>query len=144
MMSSIWFYVLTLLTESYAIVDGAVQDRKVGSQMLQKTCLLIRIFNLEQLIQFLARNFKGSRHDCHRCENGIVIGPYEEYKAYVKEKQQEEGLNSRIHGVDAKLDHIRVPRPINRAKLKILSSACRDNDSRLPSNDAAYEHDRNN
>lgn len=128
-MSSIWFYVLTLFTESNTIVDGTVQDRKISSQMLQKPCLFIWIFDLKELIQLLARNFKGSGYDRNRCEDRLVVGPYEEYETDVKEEQQEEGLNSRSHGVNAQLDHIRVPRPINRTKLKILSSACRANDS---------------
>lgn len=53
MMCPIWLYVLALLAKPHAIVDGAVENGKVGSQMLQQPRLLLGVFRLEQLIKFL-------------------------------------------------------------------------------------------
>lgn len=50
MMRAIRFDVLAFLAESNAVVYCAIEQRQVGSEMLQKSCLLIWIFDLEELI----------------------------------------------------------------------------------------------
>lgn len=94
MMCPIWLYVLALLAKPHAIVDGAVENGKVGSQMLQQPRLLLGVFSLEQLIKFLPRDLKGCGHHRHRREDGLVVGPYQKCEADVKEQQQEEGLDA--------------------------------------------------
>lgn len=51
MMRPIGFDVLTLLTKSHAVVYCAVENWQVGREVLQKSRLLVWIFDLEQLIE---------------------------------------------------------------------------------------------
>lgn len=79
--------------------------------MLQKSCLLIRVLYLEKLIELRAGNLEGRWNDSNWCEDGFVVGPYEEYEADVVEEKHEERLNPRLHHVNAQLVYISVPAP---------------------------------
>jgi len=86
MMSSVGLNVLTFLTESHTIVDCAVKNGKIGRQMLQQSRLLFWILNLVQLVELLSRDLERRRHDGDWREDGLVVGPYQEYKEYVIEE----------------------------------------------------------
>lgn len=92
MMCPVGLNVLALLTESYTVVDGAVEHRKVGRQVLQQSRLLIGVLNLEELIELLSRDLERRWDDGHGREDRLVVRPYEEYKANVVEYEQDEGF----------------------------------------------------
>ena len=47
MMSTVRFDVLTFLTKPHAIIDGAIKNGKIGSEMLQQPRLFVRVLNLK-------------------------------------------------------------------------------------------------
>lgn len=103
--------VLALLTEPHAVVDGAVEDRQVGGQVLQQSCLFVGIFDLEKLIELFAGDLEGRRHDGDLSEDGLVVGPDQEDKADVIENEEEEGFDAALDALHAQLDDIGVPGP---------------------------------
>lgn len=110
-MRAIWLDVLTFLTESHAVVDGAVEDWQICCQMLQQSRLLVGIFRFEELIEFLSGDFERRWHNGDWREDGLVVRPHEEDETDVVEHKEEESFDSGIDIIYTKLDHIRVPRP---------------------------------
>lgn len=110
-MGSVWFNVLTFLAEPHAVVDGAVEDWKICCEVFQQPCLLIRILDLEQLIEFLSRDFEWSWDDGDWREDGLVVRPYQEHKADVVEQQHEESFEVALDDSEAEFNHVSVPAP---------------------------------
>jgi hypothetical protein len=103
--------VLALLAEPHAIVDRAVEYRQIRRQMLQQPRLFVGVFDLEELIEFLAGNFEGRRHHSDIREDGLVVGPDEEDKADVVEDDEEERFHPAVDVIHTKLYHVRIPGP---------------------------------
>jgi hypothetical protein len=110
-MRTVWLDVLALLAEPHTVVDGAIEDGQIGGQMLQQPRLFVGVFDLEELIEFLAGNFEGRRHNRDIRENGLVVGPDEEDKADVVEDEEKERLDAALDFREAKLYHVRIPGP---------------------------------
>jgi hypothetical protein len=123
MMRTIRLDVLALLTEPHAVVDRAIEYRQIRRQMLQQPRLFIGIFDLEELIEFLAGNFEGRRHHSDIREDGLVVGPDEEDKADVVEDDEEERFHPAVDVIHTKLYHVRIPGP--ETNFAVILIACR-------------------
>lgn len=128
-MRAIRFDVLTLFTESYAVIDSAVENWQICCQMLQQSRLLIGIFRFEELVEFLSWDFERRWNSGNGCENSLVVRPHEEDETNVIEHEEEESFDTRVDVVYAQLYNIGVPTPkIAQKKWAVISIACRAND----------------